>query len=111
MSLTPKDPDEKVKRGYVERESIVWADGRERLVGRDWRKRKKELWDRAGERCEYVGATMRCIAEGDDPDHINKRSVLRDDRLSNLRLLCRRHHRLIDPRQVRSDKRERANAR
>lgn len=108
MSATAKDSDAKLRLGYVEQDSVVWADGREKLVGRDWKKRKKELWDRADGRCEFVQVRNRCIAEGDDPDHYpNKRWPLRDDRLSNLRLLCRRHHRMTDRRQVGSDRAER----
>src|SRR5207245_4402009 len=51
-AMLTKDQQVKRERGYVEAKSIVWTDGREKLVGRDWRKRKEELWLRCGGRCE-----------------------------------------------------------
>lgn len=113
MGATPKDRDLKVIRGYRDPKTIVWSDGREWLRGRDWTHRVLELMQRANERCEYVITASfqprRCSNPADDPHHVVKRSVLRDDRLSNLQALCRYHHDLLDPRKVRSDKKERAN--
>lgn len=112
MSLTPKDPDEKVRRGYTEPESIVWADGREKLVGKDWRKRKEQLRKRSGGRCERYGVLGRshdafCYGEGEEPHHIKKRWPLRDDRLENLADLSHACHSAEDPRKVRWTKKER----
>jgi hypothetical protein len=95
------DVEETKRRGYSGK-SKVYFDGRERLAGKDWTKRKKELWIRSGGRCEWVETHwegshllfLRCKAEANDPDHIVKRSVLRDDRLPALQALCRGHHQL-----------------
>jgi hypothetical protein len=110
VGATPKDPDEKERRGYRDRDTIVWIDGRERLAGYDWRKRKKELAKRSEGRCELVNLgslVHRCTMRADDAHHLVKRSVLRDDRLENLLHVCRYHHRLLDERKVRSDRAER----
>lgn len=90
----------------------MFKDGRERLVGLDWRNRVKELWERCGGKCEWIdwpslNVQRLCCREAQDPHHIVKRSVLRDDRLSNLQALCRYHHDLLDNRKIRSDKAER----
>jgi len=99
-------------RNFINPKSYVAADGREVLADEDWLARKKELWDRSGGRCEawfeIIGlAPERCIAEAADPHHIVRRSVRRDDRLSNLLALCRDHHLLLDERRIRSDRAER----
>lgn len=98
------DVAETKRRGYSGK-SKVFFDGREKLEGKDWVKRKKELWLRADGKCEYMlqmlGYYMvKCLATADDPHHIVKRSKQRDDRLKNLQALCRYHHRLIDKRKV-----------
>lgn len=112
MGATAKDSDEKVRRGYRDKNTIVWANGRERLEGRDWRKRKKELAERSRGRCERVSILGKphetlCYGRGDEPHHIQKRSVLRDDRLSNLAHLSHACHLAEDDRKIRSDKKER----
>jgi predicted restriction endonuclease len=92
-----KDEVEKKLRGYREKKSIVRPDGREILVGRDWKKRKQELVKRCEGRCEYmISDTERCRAAAVDPHHIKERSDSRDDRLDNLQGLCRPHHNLVD---------------
>jgi hypothetical protein len=118
-----RDNVEKAKRGYVERDSVVWPDGREKLVGRDWRKRKAELWERCGGRCErhfakpeaepimemakhspvfaHPSYFERCKNEAHDPHHIEARSKRRWDNLENLIALCRSCHRALDPRKPR----------
>ena len=107
------DRDEALKaaRGYVEPGSFVRRDGSEKLVGRDWRKRVGELEERSGGVCEYRAPSVwvalgvhRCAAAASDPHHVVRRSVRRDDRLSNLQHLCRPHHDALDPRKVRSGK-------
>lgn len=98
--------------------SFVWKDGREQLVGLDWKMRKENLRQRAWDlgldevRCEYRNSDgVRCRSEAADPHHIVKRSVHRDDRMSNLLAVCHFHHELLDNRKVRSDRAERrANA-
>ena len=92
-----RDAELKKARGYVDPRTKVYVDGREVLFGRDWKQRKIQLELRAGSRCEKVIEGVRCPTPGDDPDHITKRSKLRDDRLANLQLLCRRHHDLKHP--------------
>ena len=96
----------KRKLGYTDPKSIVRFDGSEMLHGKDWALRKQELWERCGDRCEYpvavaIGEYVRCGALAQDPHHIIRRSVKRDDRLSNLQALCRDHHSLLDKRKVR----------
>jgi hypothetical protein len=81
-------------RNYLEPKSIVWSDGREKLTGFDWHRRKIQLWLRAKGKCEYF---VRCTAAGEHPHHIQKRSQGRDDRLENLLLLCGYHHRMMHP--------------
>ena len=109
MGSTPKDSEEKVRRGYRNPDTIVFADGREWLRGYDWIKRVKELRARSGGRCEFIitdGPPRRCTMSAVDPHHQVKRSVLRDDRIKNLLHVCRFHHRMLDERKIRSDKKE-----
>lgn len=118
-----RDPIAKEKLGYTNSKSIVWMDGREKLVQEDWDRRKLELFELCGKRCQYdariyelTGTAMmmafhdgkdwRCrvtfaTVDEMDPHHIRKRSKSRDDRLKNLLALCRYHHRLVDPRKPR----------
>lgn len=99
------DHDAKIRLGYKDRNSFVRLDGSEVLYGADWRKRKEELWERSHGRCEGVNTEFDihrlCFSEADDPHHVKPRSEQRDDRLSNLRALCRYHHRKLDKRVVR----------
>ncbi len=124
MPQTARDPELKKQRGYTHPKSYVRADGSEVLHGKDWTKRKKELWVRCGGRCEQIvvnGVSIRylsdrnwipqkerCRSEAHDPHHIIPRSKRRDDRLSNLMALCRLHHELLDKRKVRWSKRSAA---
>ena len=108
MLKVPKSPELKRARGYSDPKSIVWADGREVLRGKDWTHRVFELMQRAGNRCQWAeSAGGRCPKDADDPHHVKQRSKGRDDRLENLLALCREHHIAIDPRKVRSDRKER----
>jgi hypothetical protein len=114
-----RDNEAKQRLGYKHPKSLVRPDGSETLVGEDWKKRKQELWDRAKGLCEQTWFTgnsemfrgtwiqwqKRCYSEGHDPHHIKPRSKGRDDRLSNLQLLCRMHHNLLDKRKVKWSKR------
>lgn len=108
------DVAETVKRGYSGK-SKVYFDGRERLVGKDWVKRKKEVWVRGGGRCERIVSftaamePVRCKSQMHDPHHIVERSKGRDDRIENLIGLCRLHHDLCDMRKPRWTKKEVAN--
>ena len=101
------DVEEKRRRGYTDPKSRVYFDGRERLYGKDWTKRKKEVWERGAGKCERIVSprecypVVRCRSEMHDPHHIVKRSRLRDDRINNLIGLCRLHHDLLDERRVR----------
>lgn len=105
------DHDAKIRLGYKDINSFVRLDGSEVLYGADWRKRKEELWERSGGRCESeepwtvwpwgAPALERCTSEADDPHHVRARREQRDDRLSNLQALCRYHHRKLDKRVVR----------
>lgn len=112
MGATPKDPDEKVRRGYRDPKTIVWVDGRERLEGYDWTKRVREVKRIAGGQCERLSRlghphALGCRDIGQDAHHIEKRSILRDDRASNLAWLSRACHNAEDNRKIRSDRAER----
>lgn len=97
MAIWFKSPDLKAARGYKEATSYVREDGSEVLKGKDWMKRKRELWARCGGRCEFaIGRNLRCQSEAHDPHHKIERSEHRDDRLSNLIALCRMHHETFD---------------
>lgn len=107
-----RDPIAKEKLGYTNSKSIVWMDGREKLVQEDWDRRKLELFELCGKRCQHIDygghvrTDPRCrvtfaTVDEMDPHHVRKRSKSRDDRLKNLLALCRYHHRLLDPRKPR----------
>lgn len=113
------DREAKARLGYTDPRTRVYFDGRERLYGKDWTKRKLEIWERGGGRCERIvgqhviakngyssitNEDVRCKSEMNDPHHIVARSKKRDDRASNLIGLCRMHHDLLDRRKVRSGK-------
>ncbi len=67
------------------------------------------MLERCGGRCEQIvspamefyGPELRCRADADDAHHVIRRSVKRDDRLENLKALCRYHHDLLDSRKTR----------
>ena len=108
-----KDAELKRERGYVDPKTKVFADGREVLGPKDWKKRKEELWARGGGRCEYKfhsGRTViRCNAEMQIPAHVIPRHPVRDDRISNLKGYCVAHDRLMEKqnwRRIRSDRKE-----
>lgn len=97
-----RDDAEKQRRGYTDPRSFVRLDGSEVLHGVDWLKRKQELGERSGGRCEYKDeAGFRCVWQAQDAHHIVNRSKKRDDRLSNLEHLCRMHHEQRDKRRPR----------
>ena len=102
MAMLNKNPDLKAQRGYTDPKSFVRNDGSEVLRGEDWRRRKRELWQRCGGQCEYRYINgARCRGDCNDPHHHpRKRWPVRDDRLENLVGLCREHHKLVDPRKV-----------
>lgn len=81
------DREETKRRGYKGR-SKVYFDGRERLYGEDWVRRKKELWDLQCGMCAHIS----CLSRIDDAHHVIWRSTSRDDRITNLLGLCRKHH-------------------
>jgi hypothetical protein len=95
---------------FKDSKSYIAKDGRHVLHGADWTSRKRELWERCGGRCEVwleiIGIpAFRCQAEAQDPHHIIARSKQRNDELSNLKAVCRRHHEMLDERQPRWTKR------
>jgi hypothetical protein len=96
-------------RRFKDPKSYVTPDKREILHGEDWEDRKFELWQRARGQCEYVmhreSYDVRCLREGHDPHHKVLRSILRDDRLAAIELLCRHHHTVVD-REQRQRKRD-----
>lgn len=103
-----RDEELKARRGYTNPSSYVRRDGSEVLKGEDWKKRVEELRERSGGRCEHQEPTPdnprithRCSMPSRDPHHKIKRSVRRDDRLTNLEDLCRPHHDERDERKPR----------
>jgi len=80
----------------------VMLDGREVLTGAAWEQRKREVWERDAGLCQiqaapYLGICARYVPWPEarlNIDHIVKRSESRDDRASNLRVLCPYHHRM-----------------
>jgi hypothetical protein len=98
------DNEAKARLGYKDKRSKVYPDGREVLYGKDWAKRKQELWERCGGKCEWIvdndepfTRAFRCRSEAHDPHHTIPRSRgRRDDRLENLIALCRLHHDILD---------------
>src|SRR5260221_8441590 len=100
--LCNRDKQLKAERGYHGK-SYVRPDGSEVLLNRDdWELRKRELWARAGGRCEYLdfpfGGSQpeRCQLEGVITAHIVPRAVRRDDRLEALKLYCHTHDRITE---------------
>lgn len=105
-----KNPQKKAELCYSDPKSYVRDDGSEVLFGEDWRQRRDELRERSKGQCEQLigvdedGQEVYCSSEAADPHHIIPRSSLRDDRLSNLKALCRYHHGLLDNRHVKWSK-------
>jgi len=112
-----------IAQHYLDWRSFMRSDGSEVLYGEDWDARVADLRRRSGGQCEQqlevttkwmegdlvktsLARMERCRCEAADPHHIIRRSVRRDDRLSNLQALCRYHHDLLDERKVRSDRKE-----
>jgi hypothetical protein len=87
-----KDPKAKIDRGYRCRDSFVRPDGSEVLFGNDWRRRKQQLFKRAGGQCELCEMYFSDRNEM-HPHHLRHRWPDRDDRLENLQALCYWCHR------------------
>jgi hypothetical protein len=86
-------------RKFKHPKSHVTPDGREVLHGDDWDDRRFELLQRSRGQCEYSATGTRCTREAADPHHVELRSILRNDKLSNLLAVCRRHHEILDREQ------------
>lgn len=85
--------------------SKVIPDGREILRGADYQKRREEVWERDGRRCQgtlihygenltgWCGKLLRL--QDAHIHHVRKRTALggRDDSIGNLKLLCPECHR------------------
>lgn len=74
----------------------IQPDGRERCTGYQWEKRVRELKARAQGWCEagdlIPGHPRHFIGDDGDSHHKLKRSLDRDDRLSNLFWICHSAH-------------------
>lgn len=97
------------ERCFLDKKSKVMRDGREWLMGKDWKARKMELHKRSNGRCERPSILGKACVHGcygcaEEPHHIIKRSVARDDRLSNLAGLSHACHLAEDSRKVRWSK-------
>lgn len=90
---------------------MAWesSDRRDRLPA-DWKQRVAAVWKRDGGRCTWKlpRSGERCPRKGADVDHIRN-----DDNhaLSNLRLLCRRHHDLKTQGEAREGRRKKRQPR
>lgn len=84
-------------RDFKDPRSYVAADGREILYETDWQARVKEVFARDGYMCHYKiereSGVIMCGAPAEHPHHIIRRSIQRDDRLTNLMSICSSHHR------------------
>jgi hypothetical protein len=96
-----KDPIATTLANFACRKSYVHADGREVLYKLDWERRKFELWERCGGKCEFIvpATGLRCQRNAQHPHHKVKRSVRRDDRMENLIALCHLHHVEMHPKK------------
>ena len=100
-----RDEAEKQRRGYTNPRSYVRLDGSEVLHGEDWRARVEELRNLANYKCQRYAKLGRehgdgCTGWGIEPHHIIRRSVRRNDQMSNLALLSHSCHLAEDPRKV-----------
>ncbi len=86
-------------RKFHDKRSYVAPDGRDVLYGRDWDDRRYELLLRSGGQCERIILGSRCWRDAEDPHHVTLRSILRDDRMTNLLAVCRRCHVSLDQEQ------------
>jgi hypothetical protein len=90
-------------RKFKSPKSYVTPDGRDILFGEDWDERRFELLQRSRGQCEYIinglHGPVRCLRDANDPHHVTLRSVLRNDRLSELLAVCRHHHNVLDREQ------------
>jgi hypothetical protein len=97
---------------FDDERSFVFKDGREFLAGLDWKNRVTELEVRSAGKCEMTKILGKphvegCFGRAQEPHHIIRRSVARDDRMLNLAGLSHACHDSLDDRKVRSDKKER----
>ena len=100
-----KNVDATKARNFADKKSYVRLDHSEVLYGLDWRRRKKQLWDRCAGHCEMFTMMKRshaafCYGNAEEPHHIIPRSKRRDDRLQNLAALSHACHRAIDERKI-----------
>jgi len=84
--------------GFLDNRSYITLTGKEYYFGDDWKRTRAYVFVRDGFRCTWVlPSGERCPADFRtsklDPDHILSRGKGGDDRESNLRTLCREHHR------------------
>jgi hypothetical protein len=106
-----RDREATLMARFDDARSFLWKDGREQLVGLDWKNRLKDLEARCSGFCEMTKILGKphvpdCDGWAGEPHHIIRRSVSRDDRLSNLAGLSHACHDSLDDRKVRSDRKE-----
>jgi 5-methylcytosine-specific restriction endonuclease McrA len=82
-----------------------WGPQHQNRLPKDWAKRRKAVFARAGNRCEWVdrysdGDEERCINPAEECDHMRPLSQGGSHALFNLRALCHAHHALITGRQA-----------
>ena len=104
-----RDKQLKAERGYAHPNTIVFADGREKLAGSDWANRKYALLIRSKGKCERTAIlgkphAERCSGAAEEPHHIISRWTSRDDRLQNLAALSHACHLAEDHRKLKWSK-------
>ncbi len=113
--MLKRDKQATEARHFLDPRSYVAQDldcpGREVLYGKDWKARKKELWERAGGQCEYLYPqnNARCREDCRIPSHIIPRHPKRNDLMNNLKAYCIPHDKLMEKqnrRRIRSDRAE-----
>lgn len=92
-----RDVQATANRRFKDPRSYVTPAGDEVLYEEDWNERKFELLQRSRGQCENIINGRRCTRDCADPHHVTKRSVRRDDRMSNLKALCPGCHRKQHP--------------
>ena len=97
-----RDVDATDARRFSDPRSYVACDGRDVLCGKDYDRRKREVLERDGYKCQWVviaraNPTTCAGAANNNPHHRVKRSKGRDDRAANLIAICDIHHKMAHP--------------
>lgn len=72
-----------------------WRGGHRSFRGKDWKEQREKALVRSGSRCEAMKNRMRCHVRGRSRLHVHHKipyRITKDNRMKNLRVLCRSHH-------------------